>query len=139
GAELLRRTPDRLLGRVSEELLGAPVPGGQSAVARGRDDRHRRLVDQLRARDARMCGLRGLHLPPPRPAGAHSSPLSADDMRHPSAAPNRCQSRFSPPPGSGVTCSSVAAIDGTVSLRVLGAAPAAAVAEPVLLALGARA
>jgi hypothetical protein len=32
----------------------------------------------------------------------------------------------------------VAAIDGTVSLRVLGAAPAAAVAEPVLLALGAR-
>jgi hypothetical protein len=33
----------------------------------------------------------------------------------------------------------VAAIDGTVSLRVLGAAPAAAVAEPVLLALGARA
>lgn len=42
-------------------------------------------------------------------------------------------------PASGVTCSSVAAIDGTVSLRVLGAAPAAAVAEPVLLALGARA
>jgi hypothetical protein len=33
----------------------------------------------------------------------------------------------------------VAAINGTVSLRVLGAAPAAAVAEPVLLALGARA
>jgi hypothetical protein len=33
----------------------------------------------------------------------------------------------------------VAAIDGTVSLRVLGTAPAAAVAEPVLLALGARA
>jgi hypothetical protein len=33
----------------------------------------------------------------------------------------------------------VAAIDGTVSLRVLGEAPAAAVAEPVLLALGARA
>jgi hypothetical protein len=30
-------------------------------------------------------------------------------------------------------------IDGTVSLRVLGSAPAAAVAEPVLLALGARA
>ena len=42
-------------------------------------------------------------------------------------------------PASGVTCSSVAAIDGTVSLRMLGAAPAAAVAEPVLLALGARA
>ena len=33
----------------------------------------------------------------------------------------------------------MAAIDGTVSLRVLGSAPAAAVAEPVLLALGARA
>jgi hypothetical protein len=33
----------------------------------------------------------------------------------------------------------VAVIDGTVSLRVLGAAPAAAVVEPVLLALGARA
>jgi hypothetical protein len=33
----------------------------------------------------------------------------------------------------------VAVIDGTVSLRVLGSAPAAAVAEPVLLALGARA
>ena len=30
-------------------------------------------------------------------------------------------------------------MDGTVSLRVLGAAPAAAVAEPVLLLLGARA
>ena len=42
-------------------------------------------------------------------------------------------------PASGVTCSSVAAMDGTVSLRVLGAAPAAAVAEPVLLLLGARA
>ncbi len=41
-------------------------------------------------------------------------------------------------PGA-LTCSSVAAIDGKVSLRVLGAAPAAAVAEPVLLALGARA
>ena len=40
---------------------------------------------------------------------------------------------------SGLTCSSVAAIDGRVSLRVLGEAPAAAVAEPVLLALGARA
>ena len=59
-------------------------------------------------------------------------------MRHPSAASNRCQSRFWGL-ASGVTCSSVAAIDGTVSLRVLGAAPAAAVAEPVLLALGARA
>lgn len=33
----------------------------------------------------------------------------------------------------------VAAIEGTVSLRVLGSAPATAVAEPVLLALGARA
>ena len=33
----------------------------------------------------------------------------------------------------------MAAINGTVSLRVLGAAPAAAVAEPVLLAQGARA
>lgn len=33
----------------------------------------------------------------------------------------------------------MAAIDGTVRLRVLGSAPAAAVAEPVLLALGARA
>lgn len=33
----------------------------------------------------------------------------------------------------------MAAIDGTVSLRVLGSAPVAAVAEPVLLALGARA
>lgn len=33
----------------------------------------------------------------------------------------------------------MAAIDGRVSLRVLGEAPAAAVAEPVLLALGARA
>jgi hypothetical protein len=33
----------------------------------------------------------------------------------------------------------VAVIDGTVSLRVLGSASAAAVAEPVLLALGARA
>jgi hypothetical protein len=33
----------------------------------------------------------------------------------------------------------VAVIEGTVSLRVLGAAPATAVAEPVLLALGARA
>lgn len=31
------------------------------------------------------------------------------------------------------------AIDGRVSLRVLGSAPAAAVAEPVLFALGARA
>ena len=30
-------------------------------------------------------------------------------------------------------------IDGTVSLRLLGSAPVAAVAEPVLLALGARA
>lgn len=30
-------------------------------------------------------------------------------------------------------------IDGTVSLRVLGSAPVAALAEPVLLALGARA
>jgi hypothetical protein len=38
-----------------------------------------------------------------------------------------------------LTSASVAAIDGTVSLRVLGEAPAAAVAEPVLLALGARA
>jgi hypothetical protein len=38
-----------------------------------------------------------------------------------------------------LTSASVAAIDGRVSLRVLGAAPAAAVAEPVLLALGARA
>ena len=47
--------------------------------------------------------------------------------------------RGSGSPASGVTCSSVAAINGTVSLRVLGAAPAAAVAEPVLLALGARA
>ena len=59
-------------------------------------------------------------------------------MRHPSAAPNRCQSGFGRPSGA-LTCASVAAIDGTVSLRVLGAAPAAAVAEPVLLALGARA
>lgn len=33
----------------------------------------------------------------------------------------------------------VPGIEGTVSLRVLGSAPAAAVAEPVLLALGARA
>jgi hypothetical protein len=33
----------------------------------------------------------------------------------------------------------VAAIERTVSLRVLGSAPATAVAEPVLLALGARA
>jgi hypothetical protein len=33
----------------------------------------------------------------------------------------------------------VAVVDGTVSLRVLGSAPAAAVAEPVLFALGARA
>ena len=33
----------------------------------------------------------------------------------------------------------MAAVEGTVSLRVLGSAPAAAVAEPVLLALGARA
>lgn len=33
----------------------------------------------------------------------------------------------------------MAAIEGTVSLRVLGSAPAGAVAEPVLLALGARA
>jgi hypothetical protein len=33
----------------------------------------------------------------------------------------------------------MAVIDGTVSLGVLGAAPASAVAEPVLLALGARA
>jgi hypothetical protein len=33
----------------------------------------------------------------------------------------------------------VAAIDGRISLRVLGETPAAAVAEPVLLALGARA
>ncbi len=33
----------------------------------------------------------------------------------------------------------MAAIDGRVSLRVLGEAPAAAVAEPVLLAMGARA
>ena len=47
--------------------------------------------------------------------------------------------RASERPSGGVTCSAVAAIDGTVSLRVLGAAPAAAVAEPVLLALGARA
>jgi hypothetical protein len=38
-----------------------------------------------------------------------------------------------------LTSASVAAIDGRVSLRVLGEAPAAAVAEPVLLALGARA
>ena len=30
-------------------------------------------------------------------------------------------------------------VDGTVSLRVFGSAPAAAVAQPVLLALGARA
>src|SRR6185437_15041577 len=43
--------------------------------------------------------------------------------------------RGSEGPASGVTCSSVAVIDGTVSLRVLGAAPAAAVAEPVLLAV----
>jgi hypothetical protein len=42
------------------------------------------------------------------------------------------------PPGDANLCS-VAAIDGRVSLRVLGEAPAAAVAEPVLLALGARA
>lgn len=47
--------------------------------------------------------------------------------------------RASGTPSSGLVCSSVAAIDGTVSLRVLGEAPAAAVAEPVLLALGARA
>ena len=59
-------------------------------------------------------------------------------MRHPSAAPNRCQSAF-PAPAEALTSASVAAIDGRVSLRVLGEAPAAAVAEPVLLALGARA
>jgi hypothetical protein len=59
-------------------------------------------------------------------------------MRHPSAAPDRCQSEFRP--GSGaLTSGSVAANDGRISLRVLGEAPAAAVAEPVLLALGARA
>jgi hypothetical protein len=59
-------------------------------------------------------------------------------MRHPSAGPNRCQSGFLPP-SEALTSASVAAIDGRVSLRVLGEAPAAAVAEPVLLALGARA
>ena len=41
-------------------------------------------------------------------------------------------------PGA-LTCSSVAVIDGKVSLRVLGAAPAAAVASSAPLALGARA
>jgi len=38
-----------------------------------------------------------------------------------------------------IYCCVMAAIDGTVSLRVLGSAPATAVAEPLLLALGARA
>jgi hypothetical protein len=59
-------------------------------------------------------------------------------MRHPSAASNRCQSAF-PRRSEALTSAQVAAIDGRVSLRVLGEAPAAAVAEPVLLALGARA
>jgi hypothetical protein len=59
-------------------------------------------------------------------------------MRHPSAAPNRCQSGVGRPAGA-LTSASVAVIDGRVSLRVLGETPAAAVAEPVLLALGARA
>jgi hypothetical protein len=48
---------------------------------------------------------------------------------------NRAQSRG---PGALVS-DAVAVTDGTVCLRVLGSAPAAAVAEPVLFALGARA
>lgn len=59
-------------------------------------------------------------------------------MRHPNPAPNRCQSAFRVRSGA-LTSASVAVIDGRVSLRVLGEAPAAAVAEPVLLAMGARA
>jgi hypothetical protein len=47
--------------------------------------------------------------------------------------------RASERPSTALTSASVAEIDGRVSLRVLGEAPAAAVAEPVLLALGARA
>jgi hypothetical protein len=47
--------------------------------------------------------------------------------------------RASGGPSGALTSASVAVIDGRVSLRVLGEAPAAAVAEPVLLALGARA
>ena len=47
--------------------------------------------------------------------------------------------RASGRPSRALTSASVAEIDGRVSLRVLGEAPAAAVAEPVLLALGARA
>lgn len=59
-------------------------------------------------------------------------------MRHPNPARNRCQSPFRLRAGA-LTSASVTAIDGRVSLRVLGEAPAAAVAEPVLLAMGARA
>jgi hypothetical protein len=46
---------------------------------------------------------------------------------------------YSPFGEAGATLRVVPGIEGTVSLRVLGSAPAAAVAEPVLLALGARA
>ena len=121
-----------------EQALGLAVPGTIVPFASVDDDRRRRPLDQLAARDARERDLGAAHVRGP-PAGTRRSPLSADGMRQPSRALGGVSIGRGSVGWRIIYCCVMAAIDGTVSLRVLGSAPATAVAEPLLLALGARA